>query len=91
MTDKNSSKKNNLKKSNKEKLRKNSYTKSRRYKGGKRKKKNLSIAEEQRLKSQYKVDPVTKMFNAEDRAALIKKGVRLSRKIKPTEQSDSNI
>ncbi len=85
------SKKNNLKKSNKGKIRKNSHTKTRRYKGGKGKKYPPSIAEVQRLKSQYKVDPVTKMYNETDRTSLIKKGVRLTRKIKNTEQTTSNI
>lgn len=84
------SKKNNLKKSNKGKIRKKSHTKTRRYKGGKGKKQPPSIVEVQRLKSQYNVDPVTKMYNETDRSVLIKKGVRLSRK-RNTEQTTSNI
>lgn len=84
------SKKNNRKKSNKGKIRKNSHTRTRRYKGGKGEKYPPSIVEVQRLKSQYKVDPVTKMYNERDRAVLIKKGVRLSRK-RNIEQTTSNI
>lgn len=40
----------------------------------------LSLEQTKKEKSKYIVNPVTKMYNPEDRERLIKKGVRLSKR-----------